>query len=195
MFHKSIQVAGKNASPGIAHKAFKIITELYKIESEAKEANQSHEEIKELRQEKAKPLLKEFKKKLTRWKSSVVPGSNTGKAINYTLGQWDKLLVYLEEGWLKIDNNSAENAIRPFAVGRKNWLFADTQQGATASATIYSILETAKANDLEPFWYMYTLLEKLPELKTKEDFIPWMPQNIDKQIVDDLRKKHQNPDS
>jgi transposase len=124
-----------------------------------------------------------------------VPGSNTGKAIKYTLGQWDKLLVYLEEGWLKIDNNSAENAIRPFAVGRKNWLFADTSQGAAASATIYSILETAKANDLEPFWYMYALLEKLPELKTKEDFIPWTPQNIDKQIVDDLRKKHQNPNS
>jgi transposase len=195
MFHNSIKAAGKNAMPGIAHKAFKLINGLYKIESEAKEADLSHEEIKELRQEKAKPLLKDFKKKLTRWKSTVVPGSNTGKAIKYTLGQWDKLLVYLEEGWLKIDNNSAENAIRPFAVGRKNWLFADTSQGAAASATIYSILETAKANDLEPFWYMYALLEKLPELKTKEDLIPWTPQNIDKQIVDDLRKKHQNPNS
>lgn len=191
-FHDSIKVAGKNAKPGIAHKAFDIITELYKIETEAKDRELSHAEVKELRKVKAKPILSEFKKKLTRWKSAVVPGSNTGKAINYTLNQWDKLTVYLEDGYLKIDNNSAENAIRPFAVGRKNWLFSDTAQGAAATATIYSIVETAKANGLEPFWYMYALLEKLPELKSKEDFIPYMPQNIDKQIVETLRSKYQS---
>jgi transposase len=194
-FVASIKAVGKNAKPGIAHKAFDIIKKLYKIEQEAAEKKLSCEEIKNLRQKEAEPLLKEFKKKLVRWKSAVVPRSNTGKAINYALGQWDKLLVYLEDGRLKIDNNSAENAIRPFAVGRKNWLFSNTPQGAKASAIIYSITETAKANGLEPFWYMYALLEKLPELKTKEDFIPWTPQNIEKQIVDDLRKKHQNPDS
>ena len=124
-----------------------------------------------------------------------MPRSNTGKAINYALGQWDKLLVYLEDGRLKIDNNSAENAIRPFAIGRKNWLFSNTPQGAKASAIIYSITETAKANGLEPFWYMYALLEKLPELKTKEDFKHCMPQNIDKQMVEDLQKRHQNPEA
>ena len=72
-------------------------------------------------------------------------------------------------------------------------MFSDTPQGATASATIYSILETAKANGLEPFWYMYALLEKLPELKNKEDFKPWLPQNIDKQLVEALKSKHIKP--
>ncbi|MGM0601527.1 MAG: IS66 family transposase [Candidatus Rifleibacteriota bacterium] len=194
-FVSSIKAVGKNAEPGIAHKAYEIIKKLYKTEKEAVEKKLSFEQIKELRQREAKPLLEEFKKKLTIWKDAVVPGSNTGKAINYALGQWNKLLVYLEDGRLKIDNNSAENAIRPFAVGRKNWLFSNTPQGARASATIYSITETAKANGLEPFWYMCALLKKLPELKTKEDFNPWMPQNIDKQIVEDLRKRHQNPES
>jgi len=152
----------------------------------------SHEDIFNLRQENAKPILEKFKKKLERWKNVVIPKSLTGKAIKYSLNLWDKLLIYLEDGRLKIDNNSAENAIRPFAVGRKNWLFSDTAQGAAASATIYSILETAKANNLEPFWYLFTLLEKLPELKNKEDFIPWMPQNIDRKLVEDLRNKNLN---
>ncbi len=192
-FHVAIKAAGKNARKGIAHQAFDIITKLYKIESEAKDTELSYDKIMELRQAKAKPILKEFKSKLDKWKLSVVTQSNTGRAITYTLNQWANLLIYLEDGRLKIDNNSAENAIRPFALGRKNWLFADTKQGANASATIFSIVETAKSNGLEPFWYMYALLDKLPKLKNKEDFIPWMPQNIDKQVVDDLRNKYQNP--
>lgn len=82
---------------------------------------------------------------------TVVPKSLTGKAVAYALNLWDRLIVYLENGELQIDNNSAENAIRPFAVGRKNWLFADTVDGAMASAVLYSIIETAKANGLEPY--------------------------------------------
>lgn len=191
-FHASIKVAGENAKPGIAHKAFDIIKNLYKIEAEASDKKLSYNKIKELRKAKAQPLLLEFKKKLLRWKSAVVPGSNTGKAIKYALSEWDKLTVYLEDGRLKIDNNSAENAIRPFAVGRKNWMFSDTAEGAAATATIFSIVETAKANDLEPFWYMYALLIKLPELKTKEDFIPYLPQKIDREIIETLRNKHQS---
>lgn len=194
-FRDAIKVAGKNAKPGIAHKAFDIITQLYKIEAEAVDRGLTPEEVKELRQAKAKPILLDFKKKLERWKNTVVPGSNTGKAVWYTLKEWPKLIVYLEDGRLKIDNNAAERSIRPFAVGKKNWLFSDTSSGADASATIFSITETAKANGHEPFWYMYALLEKLPELKTKEDFIDWMPQNIDKQTVEDLRMKYQNPKS
>ncbi len=191
-FHASIKVAGENAKPGIAHKAFDIIKNLYKIEAEASDKKLSYNKIKELRKAKAQPLLLEFKKKLLRWKSAVVPGSNTGKAIKYALSEWDKLTVYLEDGRLKIDNNSAENAIRPFAVGQKNWMFSDTAEGAAATATIFSIVETAKANDLEPFWYMYALLEKLPELKSKEDFIPYLPQKIDREIIETLRNKHQS---
>lgn len=192
-FHAAIVAAGQNATPGVAHKAFDIIKELYKIEKSAKDQNKTPEEIHVLRQEKAVPIIKDFKTSLQRWKSAVLPKSLTGQAIQYTLNLWEKLTVYLEDGRLQMDNNLAENAIRPFAVGRKNWMFSDTPQGATASATIYSILETAKANDLEPFWYMYALLEKLPEMKNKEDFIPWMPQNIDKHLVETLKSKHIKP--
>ena len=82
---------------------------------------------------------------------SVPPKSLLGKAIQYTLNHWDKLIVYIEAGFLKPDNNVAENAIRPFVLGRKNWLFAGAPKGAEASATFFSLIETAKANGLEPY--------------------------------------------
>ncbi|GAB1355769.1 hypothetical protein MASR1M12_45180 [Erysipelotrichia bacterium] len=120
----------------------------------------------------------------------MVPKSLTGKAVTYTLNFWDKLMVYIENGELQIDNNSAENAIRPFAVGRKNWLFADTVEGAAASAILYSIIETAKANGLEPYWYLRFLLEKAPGLKSKEDFRSLIPQNVDRQLIMNMQQSH-----
>jgi transposase len=191
-FLAAINAAGKKAVPGIAHKAFDIIKELYKIEIDAKNNNSTSEDIFKVRQEKALPLLKEFKDKLQRWERAVLPKSLTGQAIKYTLKIWDELNVYLSDGRLKIDNNSAENAIRPFAVGRKNWMFSDTSMGARASANFYSIIETARANELDPFWYLYFLFEKLPELHTKEDFIPWLPQNIDREELETFRNNHLN---
>ena len=82
-----------------------------------------------------------------------------------------------------MDNNSAENAIRPFVVGRKNWLFSGTPQGARASAGIYSIIETAKANGLEPYWYLRALFERLPSASTREQFKALLPQYIDRSLV------------
>jgi len=192
-FHDAIKAVGKNAKPGIAHKAFAIIAKLYAVEHEAQEKGLDFEQIATLRQEKAKPILDELHAKLKKWKVTVLPKSNTGKAISYTLKAWEKLVVYLEDGKLKIDNNAAERTIRPFALGRRNWLFSDTAQGAKASATIFSLTETAKANNLDPYWYMLTLLEKLPELTKKEDFIAWIPQNIDKKLVEEVKNKYQSP--
>ena len=83
-------------------------------------------------------------------------------------------------------------AIRPFAVGRKNWLFADTVDGAMASAVLYSIIETAKANGLEPYWYLRFLLEKAPGLKSKEDFRSLIPQNVDQQLIIKMQQSHIN---
>jgi len=194
-FFDAVKAAGENAAPGLAHEAIDIIRELYKVEKEAQTNNLDSDQILKLRQAKAKPVLDEFKKKLDKWQLVITPKSLTGKAINYTLNQWEKLIVYVSDGRLAIDNNSAENSVRPFAVGRKNWLFNDSVDGATAAATFFSILETAKANGLEPYWYMRFLLEKLTELKTKEDFLPFIPQKIDKQIVLDLRAKHMNLNS
>lgn len=211
-FFDAVKAAGENAAPGLAHEAIDIIKDLYKIEKEARTNNLDFDQILELRQTHSKPILDAFKKKLDKWKLAVTPKSLTGKAVTYALNQWEKLIVYLSDGRISIDNNSAENSIRPFAVGRpmpsypggigicascasKNWLFNDSAEGAAAAAIFFSILETAKANGLEPYWYLRFLLEKLTELKTKEDFIPFIPQNIDKQLVLDLRAKHMNLNS
>ena len=97
-------------------------------------------------------------------------------AASSTLNQWDLLTGYLADGRLNSSNALAENAIRPFAVGRRNWLFADTPRGAKASATIYSLIETAKANGLEPFAYLYHVLRHIGGASTVEDIealLPW----------------------
>jgi transposase len=101
-----------------------------------------------------------------------------GKAFKYTLNQWSRLTVYIEDSRLRMDNNLAENAIRPFVVGRKNWLFSDQPDGATASATLYSIIETAKANGLEPYKYLFYLFYRIPLIKSQVEWEKLLPQNL-----------------
>ena len=101
-----------------------------------------------------------------------------GKAVAYALNQWHRLVGYIEDGNLTIDNNIAENSIRPFVVGRKNWLFSGTPEGAEASALLYSLIETAKANKLEPYAYLRYIFEKLPIAATLEDYEALLPWNI-----------------
>ncbi|RDH43733.1 hypothetical protein B9G39_09920 [Zooshikella ganghwensis] len=99
-----------------------------------------------------------------------------GKAVQYLHNQWERLVGYLDDGAYPIDNNPAENAIRPFVIGRKNWLFANSQSGAKASANLYSLIETAKANGLEPFSYLqrvFTLLPNAQSLADIEALLPW----------------------
>ena len=106
----------------------------------------------------------------------VMPGSLLGKALHYLSAQWPKLIRYVENGTWPIDNNLCENAIRPFAVGRRNWLFSDTVGGAHASANLYSLLQTCLANGIDGYQYLRALLTQLPKAKTVEDFehlLPW----------------------
>ncbi len=189
-FFDAVKAAGDKAEPGIAHEAVEIIQSLYRIEKSARLAKLSVEKIYEKRQTHSKPILLDLEKKLRQWQMILVPKSLTGRAVKYTLNQWKSLMVYIEDGSLPIDNNSIENAIRPIALGRKNWLFSDTVEGAEASAIIFSIVETARANGLDPYWYLRFLLEKLINLKTKEDFLPVIPQRIDKQLIEALKAKH-----
>jgi len=168
---------------GNAVTALKYISKLYKIEKQAKEKGLSPEEIYKERQEKAVPLLNEFKKWLDVKVEQAPPKSLLGKAIGYTLNQWHRLIRYTEDGRVGPDNNVVENAIRPFVIGRKNWLFSNTPEGASASACIYSLIETAKANGLEPYWYLKYLFENLPEAMTADEFKVLMPQNIDKKLL------------
>lgn len=108
----------------------------------------------------------------------VPKDSLTYKAIFYTLNHWEMLTGYCKDGKLNISNALAENAIRPFAVGRKNWLFSDTSRGAKASATCYSLIETAKANSLEPYQYIRHVLEHIAYAKTVEDIEVLLPWNV-----------------
>ena len=106
------------------------------------------------------------------------PKGLLGKAISYAMNQWDRLVRYTEQGFAKPDNNNAENAIRPFVVGRKNWLFSGNPEGARASAALFSLIETAKANELEPYNYLRYLFERLPVAETTEDFKSLLPQYL-----------------
>ena len=105
-----------------------------------------------------------------------MPSSPLGKALAYLDHHWLGLVRYCEDGRLEIDNNRCENALRPFVTGRKNWLFSDTVKGAQASANLYSLIETAKANQLEPYAYLrrvFTLLPQATTLADIEALLPW----------------------
>ncbi|WP_260444761.1 transposase [Burkholderia sp. Bp8986] len=105
----------------------------------------------------------------------VVPSSLLGKALQYMSGQWPKLVRYVGNGNWPISNNLCENAIRPFVVGRKGWLFSDTVAGAQASANLYSLVETCKANGVEPYRYLVWLFTRLPLAATADDYADLMP--------------------
>lgn len=133
----------------------------------------------EVRQKRSSPIMQDFHNWLESMAPKVLPESRLGKAVHYTLGQWPKLCIFLTHGDVPMHNNRCENAIRPFVVGRKGWLFSDTVKGAVASANLYSLVETAKANGVEPFAYLSWLFERLPHLKNVEDFeavLPWHAQ-------------------
>jgi transposase len=150
------------------------IRKLYAIEQRIEKL--PPEEKTRQRQALAGPVLEDLKAWLENNLTRVPKDSLTGKAIAYTLNQWDLLTGYLADGRLRISNALAENAIRPFAVGRKNWLFADTPRGAKASAIIYSLIETAKANGLEPFAYLRYVLRHIGAAETVEQLealLPW----------------------
>ena len=119
-------------------------------------------------------MLKQFETWLIKSEQQVLPKTKLGEAITYCLNQWEKLQRFTLDGRLNIDNNRAERAIKPFVIGRKAWLFSQTANGANASAVLYSIIETAKANDLLPFDYLMHLLTQLskPEINI-EQLLPW----------------------
>jgi transposase len=175
----------KRTSPkSLADEALDYIGNLYQIEKEAKRRQLDATGICQLRHEKTKPLLEKFKKWLDAKQPLVPPKSLLGQAIGYTLSNWKKLIIYVEDGRLRPDNNLVENAIRPYVVGRKNWLFAGSPDGAIASAAFFSLIETAKANGLEPYAYLRYIFEKLPTAQTEQGLRDLLPQNFDPDSID-----------
>jgi len=149
---------------------------LFAIERQLKYV--SDKERYDKRLEKSKPLLDEFYIWLKKQKQQTLPKSAFGQAITYCLNQWDGLNSFLLDGRLEIDNNRAERSIKPFVIGRKNWLFTNTPRGARGSAIIYSIIETAKENNLKPYNYLVYLFEQLPNIDTGDQaaidrLLPW----------------------
>ncbi len=186
-FMEAQKARGKNAKKqGSADKALKFIKNLYAIEKRAKKQELTFEELLELRQREAKPILEKMYAWLSKKSFEVVPKSLLGKAVKYTLNQWERLSGYVEHPEATPDNNLAENAIRPFCVGRKNWLFSGTPEGAQASATIYSLIESAKANNLEPYKYLRFIFEKLPFAETMEDYRKLLPNKVQQSQLYDI---------
>lgn len=162
---------GKQSS-GRVDWALNHIQKLYRIETQIKAS--APEERQKIRQEKSIPLLKQFEAWLIKSEPQVLAKSKLGEAITYCINQWDKLNTYTQNGILNIDNNRAERAIKPFVIGRKNWLFSQTAKGAKASAILYSLIETAKANGLTPFDYVMHLLEHIAaQNNDTEQLLPW----------------------
>jgi transposase len=150
------------------------IGQLYSIEAQAKTL--TPRQRGQLRHEQSRPVLAKIEVLLLQHLHAVTPNSLLGKALHYLSSQWPKLTRFVDNGDWPIDNNLCENAIRPFVVGRRNWLFCDTVAGARASANLYSLIETCKANGIDPYTYLVDLFRKLPLAKSAEDFealLPW----------------------
>jgi transposase len=180
-FSEAVKAQGKNKKRGKAHRGLALIQKLYRVEKQARRL--SLEERYARRQQQARPVLDDLRSWLDDTLPLVPPTSATGKALNYLHREWEKLIRYLDDGRLEIDNNGAENAIRPFVVGRKNWLFSASVKGVKASANLYSLIETAKANGLEPYAYLRYLFTELPQAETVEAIEALLPGNIDKDQI------------
>jgi hypothetical protein len=170
------QPTHKKSHVSKADMTLSFINKLYAIERHIKHL--SDEERYAARQEKSVPLLNQLRTWLDTNKPRVAKDSLTGQAMTYLDNQWDKLVVYCTDGQLRISNIMAENAIRPFAIGRKAWLFADTPAGADASAVHYSLIQTAKLQGLEPYAYLNYVFKALPYAQTVEDIEALLPWNI-----------------
>lgn len=169
------------AKEGVAHNVLLYITKLAKIEEEIKSFS-THDKFN-LRLEKAKPLLDELHAYLTDMQPRTLPKSPLGQAVLYTLNQWPKLLTYLEDGRLENNNNRSERAIKPFVIGRKGWLFADSVAGAEAASIIFSLVETCKHHGIEAYdWFRY-VLQQLPLCHSDAEIQALMPFNINRQLI------------
>jgi transposase len=168
----------KRASGSRAQEALDRINRLFAIERELQRC--APEDRLAIRNQKSRPIVEEFRKWLEDILPGIMPKSLFGLAVNYGLNQWTKLVRFLEDGRIEISNNRAERSIKPFVISRKNFLFCNTPRGARASAVIFSIIETAKENGLNPYAYLNYLFEKLPNLDSRDDATldPLLPWNV-----------------
>ena len=176
-------IAQATKGNGLAKQALRFFKSLYKIERKAKELKLDASGRYQLRQQEAKPILEEFKRWLEEASPTVLPQSPLGKAIRYCLKLWPGLIRYLEDGRLEIDNNLTEQQIKPFVIIRKNFLFANSVDGANALCLHLSLIRTAKLHGLDPYHYYVNLLKNLPYCKSVEDYEQLLPWNLKNELL------------
>ena len=178
-FFEAEKAGGQGKTAG---EALEYIRKLYRIERELRDEKagkkKTDEEFLIKRKEQAGPVLNDFKTWLLDHVDKVPPSLLLGKAVSYSLGQWDKLVRYLESPYLTPDNNACENAIRPFVMGRRSWLFSQSPDGAESSCGMYTLIETAKRNGLIPREYLTALFKKAPLASSPQDWEKLLPWNI-----------------
>jgi transposase len=152
----------RTTDPTRAHTMLGFIARLYQIERQAAQASRAARQA--LRQQHALPLLKQMRAWLDDQSPRVLPKSPVGQALGYTLNQWDALQRYTEDGWLAIDNNISERTVKLCAIGRKNWLFVASQTGGRRAAILFSLIASAKANQVEPWAWLRDVFTRLPNI-------------------------------
>ena len=171
-------IAKSSKRQGVAKEALRFFKAIYKIERRAKNENMTPEQRYALRQKESRPLFEKFEKWLLEIYPTVLPQSPLGKAINYSLKRWKTLITCLDDGRLEIDNNDTEQKIKPFVIARKNFLFAQSQDGAKALCLHFSLIQTAKLHGLDPYHYYVCILKNVPYCRTVEDYEKLLPWNI-----------------
>jgi len=184
-FHEAAKGSAKAGGP---HIALSKIQKIYRIEEELRSQNLDELTFLETRREQVQPLLEDFKAWLDEKAVQVRPSSVFGKAIAYASSEWGKVIRYLESPYLTPDNNGAERSVRPFVLGRRNWLFSGSPRGANASCFFYSMIETAKENGLNPYGYLKWVFETAPWL-AKSDYEKLLPWNCE---PDRINRYHNN---
>ena len=180
-FTDAIKAQGKSKKRGEAHRGLSLIRKLYRIERQARKLEPGERYAR--RQKHSRPILDEIRKWLEKTLPQIPPSSATGQALNFLHNEWDRLIRYLGDGRLEIDNNLAENAIRPFVIGRRNWLFSTSVKGVKASANLYSLIESAKINGLEPYAYLRHVFTELPKAGTVEAIEALLPGDLKKDQI------------
>lgn len=174
--------ATKN-KPGIAKSAIEWFAKLYAIEKQLKEDKASIEQIKQARMTEAKPILIQFKQWLLTQQQTTLPKSPLGKALFYSIKHWDSLTQYINDGRLEIDNNRSERAIKPFVIGRKNWLFNSSTKGADASSILFSLVQTCKEHSVDVFAYFKYALESVAKCNNEDDIQLLLPYNVNPELL------------
>jgi len=188
-FHEALE-AQPNGRTGKALVGFNLIQKLFVLERGYQAMAADERRI--TRQERSRPVVEELRGWLDSSLPQVSPKTLVGKALGYLDSQWGKLTLFLEDGEVPIHNNLAENKIRPFVIGRRNWLFSDSPAGAEASAAIYGLIETVKANDLEPAMYLPWLFHTLPNTDPEDigALRELLPYQVDRRHVVEYLAQH-----